>query len=396
MQVLRAILLALGLLAAPAFAQPKDCAPLGGLPNYVGGDVVLRAYAAAVFKRDKGDDIEEVTAAGAFCRQAYEIKPGTAVMADLEIQTNYRTAIQRLGGQVTRAEDQRTYGMLAKDGQESWFFIYSQENAIEVTVVQKRPRQQTLTAPSGHDFRLVGHMPGYVADPPTKRNFDKAIFQIQEGDETKDVEMQGAKTTIAYAPGPKVQPASDLEIQENYRTALAAAGAQVVLVEERRTTARLEAPAGTIWIGIYSQETTIEVTVVEEKPFQPTIKPPEAASMKTALASEGRLVLYIPFDFDKATLRPEAGPVIAAIAKLLKDDPALKVAIEGHTDGVGRREYNLKLSDARANSVRAAVAAAGIDVARLSASGLGPDKPIADNGTAEGRAKNRRVELVRN
>jgi outer membrane protein OmpA-like peptidoglycan-associated protein len=103
----------------------------------------------------------------------------------------------------------------------------------------------------------------------------------------------------------------------------------------------------------------------------------------------------VNFDVDKATLRPDAQPVIDEIVALLGGDPALRLGIEGHTDSTGSAERNRELSAARARSVLGALVGAGIDPARLSSAGFGPDRPLADNGSEDGRAKNRRVELVK-
>jgi outer membrane protein OmpA-like peptidoglycan-associated protein len=83
------------------------------------------------------------------------------------------------------------------------------------------------------------------------------------------------------------------------------------------------------------------------------------------------------------------------INKLLAADAALKLSIEGHTDGTGGADHNRQLSTARARAVFGALVGLGVDPSRLASKGFGPDKPIADNGTEEGRAKNRRVELVK-
>ncbi|MGH8539211.1 MAG: OmpA family protein, partial [Stenotrophobium sp.] len=101
------------------------------------------------------------------------------------------------------------------------------------------------------------------------------------------------------------------------------------------------------------------------------------------------------FDFDKATLRPDAAPIVAQVVALLKDNPALKLSVEGNTDNVGGHDYNVKLSQQRAAAVVAELVKAGIAADRLKAAGNGPDKPIADNASSRGRAKNRRVELVK-
>ena len=87
--------------------------------------------------------------------------------------------------------------------------------------------------------------------------------------------------------------------------------------------------------------------------------------------------------------------MIAQIVALMKSNPDLKVEIDGHTDSIGGHDYNMKLSTDRAAAVVAAVTAGGIDASRLSSAGFGPDKPIATNDSDEGRAKNRRVELVK-
>lgn len=81
--------------------------------------------------------------------------------------------------------------------------------------------------------------------------------------------------------------------------------------------------------------------------------------------------------------------------KLLNSHPTLNLAVEGHTDNVGTPDYNRQLSDARARSVVAALAVRGVEGRRLKATGYGQDKPIADNSAENGRAKNRRVELVK-
>jgi len=117
--------------------------------------------------------------------------------------------------------------------------------------------------------------------------------------------------------------------------------------------------------------------------------------MKDGLDKDGRVALYVNFDFAKATLKPDAQPIIAQVVALLKRNPDLSVSIDGHTDAIGLHDYNVKLSQDRAASVVAAIVAAGIDGGRLKSAGYGPDKPIAPNDTDEGRAKNRRVELVK-
>lgn len=122
-----------------------------------------------------------------------------------------------------------------------------------------------------------------------------------------------------------------------------------------------------------------------------------AEEMAKGLAAEGKVALYgIYFDTDKADIKPESKPALAEMAKLLKSDPKLSVYIVGHTDNVGTLARNTELSQKRAEAVAAALAGEHkIDAKRLLARGVASLAPVAANDQETGRAKNRRVELVR-
>jgi outer membrane protein OmpA-like peptidoglycan-associated protein len=380
--------------ALAAQAKTADCSPVGHLPTYGPGDQETRAYDSYDFSVGSEDDPKKVTVAGAKCSQSYTPKSGTDALSDLEIQSNYREQLTKLGAQIVSKDDRDTYAKLVRNGKETWIRVYSQETEIDVTVVDKIPFVDTLIAPSGSDYRLLGHMPGYTADSPTKRNFDKSDFKVQNGDDTSTVTVEGALHNVNYSSGSGA-PESDLAIQQNYRDALKKLNAQILFTDPNNTAARLDDAGKTIWIKIYSQETGIELTAIEEKAFAASITPPTADALKTALDKDGRIALYVNFDFNKATLKPDAKPVIDQVVALMKNAPALKLEIDGYTDNVGAHDYNVKLSQDRAAAVVTALKAAGVDATRLSSNGFGPDKPIADEATAEGRAKNRRVELVK-
>jgi OOP family OmpA-OmpF porin len=151
------------------------------------------------------------------------------------------------------------------------------------------------------------------------------------------------------------------------------------------------------WIDISTGAIPLHgyVVVLEKEGMKQSLGFLDAAAMKQAIDKDGRVALYINFDTDKATLRPDAQPVIDEIGKLLDGDATLKLSIEGHTDNTGTAAHNLTLSTARARSVLGALVGLGIDPARLASKGYGQDKPLADNGSEDGRAKNRRVELVK-
>ena len=112
--------------------------------------------------------------------------------------------------------------------------------------------------------------------------------------------------------------------------------------------------------------------------------------------AEGRAVFYgILFDFDKAEVKPESEGQLAEMAKFLQANAAARVFIVGHTDNKGTLDYNVGLSSRRAEAVVKALSSKyGVDARRLTPRGLGPLAPVTSNRNEDGRAKNRRVEMV--
>lgn len=139
------------------------------------------------------------------------------------------------------------------------------------------------------------------------------------------------------------------------------------------------------------------VDLIEGKPREHRMVKVEAAEMARAIESTGRIALYgILFDFDQATLKPESTPVLAEIATLLRSDAGLRLLVVGHTDNAGGFDYNRGLSQRRAEAVVAKlVRDHAVDAARLLPVGVSYAAPVASNQTEDGRAQNRRVELVR-
>jgi OmpA-OmpF porin, OOP family len=129
---------------------------------------------------------------------------------------------------------------------------------------------------------------------------------------------------------------------------------------------------------------------------QPIVKdvpppPPPPIPVKERAA----VSLNILFDFDKAVVKEKYYEDVKKIADLMQEFPDKNITIEGHTDSFGTNEYNQKLSEERAKSVRQyLIDKFGINGSRLTAVGYGEEKPIASNDTPEGRQKNRRVEAV--
>jgi OOP family OmpA-OmpF porin len=122
----------------------------------------------------------------------------------------------------------------------------------------------------------------------------------------------------------------------------------------------------------------------------------DAAAMGNAIDQSGHVAVYgIHFDTGKAAILPDSEPILAQIQALLQQRPDLKLRVEGHTDNAGTRTANQKLSEQRAAAVVSWLVGHGLDRSRLAAQCFADTKPVADNSTEEGRAQNRRVELVK-
>ncbi|ATN05842.1 flagellar motor protein MotB [Chryseobacterium indologenes] len=150
-----------------------------------------------------------------------------------------------------------------------------------------------------------------------------------------------------------------------------------------------------IYIQLYGNTSTGAIQILQKAPFKQTISILKSDDIKKELDTKGKAVLHINFDTDKASLQPDGKKAVDEITKVLKSDNNLKLAINGYTDNSGNDAHNLQLSKDRATAVLNAIATSGIDKTRLSAEGFGSKNPMADNGSEEGKAQNRRVELVK-
>ncbi len=130
---------------------------------------------------------------------------------------------------------------------------------------------------------------------------------------------------------------------------------------------------------------------------QPPAGTGAGSRLEQALATTGKVDVYsIYFSFNSDVIREESEPTLKELEDIMRRHPDWKLAVNGHTDGIGTDQYNLDLSRRRAAAVKTAlVTKHGIDAARFTTSGFGKSQPKDTNDTLEGRARNRRVELVR-
>lgn len=164
---------------------------------------------------------------------------------------------------------------------------------------------------------------------------------------------------------------------------------------------KLVRPEGDVFVAVYvgdfNKQPEVLVDIVETQPMaEDKIVFIDATEMQRQIEANGRVSLYgILFDFDKATIRQDSKPTLDEIVKFLKSVPDIKVVVAGHTDGKGGFDYNVDLSRRRAEAVVQSLTGSGIASARLKAFGAGMAAPVATNDSEQGRAKNRRVELVK-
>lgn len=237
-------------------------------------------------------------------------------------------------------------------------------------------------------------MPNYRIGKCEHKAFASYDFFTANPRQKKTVE--GELTFITYVVDARESERSGVEVVRNYENALRKIGGKVHAIDpDWRVNGSVVAAGKEAWVEAQKGNGTIWLRIVRVKAMEQTIVA-AAAALAGDLEATGHATVHgIYFDTAKADLKPESEQAVAQIAAMLKANAALKVFVVGHTDTVGSVDANLKLSQARAESVIAALARSGIAAARLRAFGNGPFAPVASNASEEGRAQNRRVELVK-
>lgn len=247
------------------------------------------------------------------------------------------------------------------------------------------------------DPALFTRMPGYHIYRCEDLQFDKYEFRI--GDDKTQI-VEGHSLLILYDLNENVQAPSPLQTIRNYTNAVKKIGGQVVYEWDDagpNAVFKVVKNGMEVWATIYaSYNGSYNMHVIEKEAMKQDVVA-DASSMASSIKETGKVAVYgIYFDTGKATLKPESQPTLKEIAKLLKTDPGLKLYVVGHTDNAGTFDANMKLSMDRAASViKALVSQYSVSAVSLKACGDGPTAPVASNATEEGKALNRRVELVK-
>ena len=241
------------------------------------------------------------------------------------------------------------------------------------------------------DSPLIARMPGSTINSCDNKEFQQAEMPVGRdadgGVINKTLEGEYHYWDMATREG-----MSEIQIYRNFETALKQGGFTLAYEDSPNT---FTARKGDTWFMLESKGTYYYQTILTVKAMKQEVSPAVAA-MANELNKSGHLAVYgIHFQTGDAMIMPDSMHVLGEVAEMLKQNPDIKVSIEGHTDNVGSVESNQELSDARSQTVLAWLTSHGISPQRLNAKGWGQTKPLADNGTEEGRAKNRRVELVK-
>ncbi len=292
---------------------------------------------------------------------------------------------------------------------------------------------QEEDAEGSKDHPLISRYPGSYINHYVTKEFDEFTLPLGKltGEKfAKSQQLEGKITRIVY-----VAPAgrSVLEVYRNYQSALKKAGFDTLYTcgpqdcsasgssngrvygsgeydsywgpdhAIHYTAAKLARPEGDVYVSLMIDDqggnfrANIELYVIEVKPMESDLITVDAASLANDINRTGHASVYgIYFDTGKADVKPESDATMKEIAKLLQGDSKLKLYVVGHTDNQGTLDMNMDLSRRRADAVLAALTTKyAVTAGRLRSYGCGPYSPVASNDSEDGRAKNRRVELVK-
>jgi outer membrane protein OmpA-like peptidoglycan-associated protein len=247
------------------------------------------------------------------------------------------------------------------------------------------------------DPALFTRMPGYYIDRYDDLQFDRYEFRISD---EKTQAVEGRHLFIIYYPKNNVQIPSPLQIVRNFTNAVKKISGQLVYEYDDAgpcVVLKVVKNGLEVWAFVYaSGNGSYSIHIIEKQAMNQDVIA-DANSLANSIKESGKVAVYgIYFDTGKSILKPESQPTLQEITKLLGTDPNLKLYVVGHTDNTGIFDANMKLSmDRAAAVVNALVSQFSVNAARLKASGDGPTSPVASNDNEEGRALNRRVELVK-
>jgi OmpA-OmpF porin, OOP family len=248
------------------------------------------------------------------------------------------------------------------------------------------------------DPALFTRMPNFHIYRCEDKQFDKFEFRVSS---EKNQTIEGHFLYVNYYLNDNAQTPGGIQVVRNYTNAVKKIGGQIVYEYDdggiEISTMKLVKNGAEVWAVVSAGGNGMYTINIIEKEAMKQDVVADANSMAGSIKETGKVALYgIYFDTGKSVLKPESQGTLEQISNLLKADPNLKLYVVGHTDNVGIFDANIKLSNDRAIAVvNALVSKFSVNDSRLKAFGDGPTSPVASNDKEEGRALNRRVELVK-
>jgi OmpA-OmpF porin, OOP family len=242
------------------------------------------------------------------------------------------------------------------------------------------------------DHPLLSRIPNYYISEQINKDFDSYTSPYID----KDNVWEGKLTQTNYTAQEGSKKLSFIQIVRNYGNAVKKLGGKILVSETRILNAKIEKNKAVTYVSVeaFNDGRDYTLIIVENKQMEDEVTI-DAASLSKGISETGKIAIYgIYFDVGKSEIKPESKQTLDEIVKMLKQNTKLKLFVVGHTDIDGSLESNIKLSADRAASVVKALIEKGIQPSRLKSNGVGPYCPIESNHTEEGKAKNRRVELV--
>jgi OmpA-OmpF porin, OOP family len=247
----------------------------------------------------------------------------------------------------------------------------------------------------GKDHPLISRMPDFRISEYKEAEFSSYKFIPAD---KKPVSIEGHKYYLQYNLNSGATEPGELKIRRNIQNALKKIGGKVVFDDDfnKASTIVVQKDGKETWVEVRSYNNMYRLNIVEREIMKQEVVA-NAEAMGNDIHNTGHVSVYgIFFDSGKAVIKPESDSAIVQISKLLKNNESLKLYVVGHTDNVGNIEANMKLSKDRADAVvNVLLTKYGILSARLKAYGVASLVPVASNDNEEGKAKNRRVELVK-
>ena len=256
-----------------------------------------------------------------------------------------------------------------------------------------QPAQQDVKGSKDHP--MLTRMPDFRITSYTETEYGAYKFL---GTDRKSIDVEGHKYYIEYRLNTGAGSPGELKIRRNVQDALKKIGGKVLFDENfnRVSTILVEKDEKETWLEVRTNDQFYRLTIIEREKMAQVLTA-DAGAMGNDINNTGHVSVYgIYFDTGKSEIKPESDAAIEQISLLLKNNGSLKLYVVGHTDNIGTIDGNMKLSKDRANAVVSALTAKyAIPADRLLPYGVASLTPVASNDNEEGRAKNRRVELVK-